>query len=112
DFDVTPNPRYYGSFTSSTPIYDGSTAYGRTHHTTFEFSEGRASSPTYPRNRDLSYRHDKRMNVIYFDGHVDQLKEHESKRDASRWYPGGSVFTGVRATAESLEKHQEGEILR
>lgn len=111
DFDVNPRPIYYGSFTSSTPIYDGSTAYGRSEHAP-DYNEGRPSRSMYPANRNLSYRHGKRMNVVYFDGHVASLTEEESKRDAAPWYPTGSEFTGDKATEESLAHHDIGEILR
>ncbi|TVQ33782.1 MAG: hypothetical protein EA376_01400 [Phycisphaeraceae bacterium] len=112
DFDVSPRPKYYGSFTSSTPIYDASTAYGRRPHRPEFGDEGRGENrSSYPLNRDLSYRHGRRINVLYFDGHAGSLTEAESKTDAAPWYPTGSIFTGVRATEESRTRHVEGERL-
>lgn len=112
DFDVSLSPKFFGSFTSSTPIYIASTAYGaRPNKPEFsgELAGGRRVSTD---NRDLSYRHDGRMSVAYFDGHTGVLTERESKADATPWYPSGSVFTGVRATTEASQRHTEGERLR
>jgi len=111
DIDITINPRWYGSFTSSTPIYDGSTAYGRTQHLP-GWAEGRPSKSMYPRNRNLSYRHRGRMTTTFFDGSSRFMTEAESKTDATPWYPTGSVFTGHRATVESLAHHEEDEKIR
>ncbi len=111
DFDITVNPEYYGSFTSSTPIYRGSTAYGRSPHLPEFFSERHPSKSSYPMNRNLSYRHGRRMNVIYFDGHAGSMNEIESKTDAAPWYPTGSVFTGANATPESRARHNVDDVL-
>lgn len=111
DFDITLSPEYFGSFTSSTPIYEASTAYGeRPNNPEFakELAGGRRVSGD---NRRLSYRHDGRMSVAYFDGHIGVLSEEESKSNAAPWYPTGSVFTGVRATDGALARHAEGEEL-
>lgn len=112
DFDVDPTPRYYGSFTSSSPIYTASTAYGQKPQSAEFAGERRETVSNYPKNRDLSYRHRGRINVTYFDGHVGALDEPTSKRDAAPWYPSGSRFTGEKATEESLGFHQVGDILR
>lgn len=105
DFDIHPNPKYYGSFTSSTPIYNASREYGRA-PTTPEFAdENHSSADVYPHNAKLSYRHRSRLMVIYFDGHAGSMTEAESRTNASPWYPGGSVFTGIRATPESMQFH-------
>ncbi len=110
DFDISPSPKYYGSFTSSSPIYSGSTAYGREpHHPQFN-SERHESRSTYPYNKNLSYRHGGGINVTFLDGHVDGLSEAESKSDATRWYPRGSIFTGIRASRESLLHHKIDDI--
>lgn len=110
DFDVDPAPEYYGSFTSSTPIYAGSTAYGRGAWARgMDVSRGREGLGK--NRRRLSYRHGGRINVVYFDGHGGSMSEVDSKTNAAAWYPGGSVFTGVRATPESLERHEIGSTL-
>lgn len=111
DFDLSPNPEYYGSFTSATPIYEGSTAYGRAKATAGFDAVRPGAKRTYPLNRDLSYRHGGKMNVVFFDGHVDSLGEIESKTDASLWYPTGSLFTGRHATPESIAFHRDDKTL-
>ncbi len=113
DFDVTPNAKFYGSFTTSGPIYAASTAYGQRPHQSELRASGERSprKSTYPFNRELSYRHSGKINVIRFDGSAGSLGERESKTDATAWYPSGSVFTGVNATKESRAHHAEGDIL-
>lgn len=110
DFDVSPNPEYYGSFTSSTPIYRGSTAFGTGPHVP-GFDIGGYGHAVHAERRRLSYRHSGGMNVVYFDGHVGHLSEHDSKSNATPWYPSGSEFTGEKATDESLLLHAPGDIL-
>jgi len=111
DFDIDPNPTYYSSFTESTPIYFASTAYGHKTQSPQFSGERRESRTVYPLNRNLSYRHGGRINCAYFDGHVASMDEATSKTDAAPWHPTGSVFTGVRATEESLAYHKVGDIL-
>jgi prepilin-type processing-associated H-X9-DG protein len=112
DFDVHPDPEYFGSFTSSSPIYVASTAYGdKPRGVQFGGEAGGARGDVSENNKRLSYRHNGQINVAYFDGHVGAMSEHESKRDASPWYPGGSRFTGDRATPRALETHQIDSIL-
>lgn len=105
DFDAHPNPRYYGSFTASTPIYNASREYGAAHNAPEFVDENHSSGNVYPHNAKLSYRHRSRIMAVYFDGHAAPLTEAESRTDASRWFPGGSVFTGIRATSESMRFH-------
>jgi len=113
DFDVDPTPKFYGSFTTSGPIYAASTAYGQNPHRSEHRSRGERSprKSTYPFNRELSYRHSGKINVTRFDGSATSMTERESKTDAAPWYPTGSEFTGVRATEGSKAHHEEGEIL-
>ncbi len=110
DFDVSPKPEYYGSFTTSTPIYVGSTAYG-TGPSSPGFDIGGFGHAVHAERRRLSYRHGGAINVTYFDGHVAPMTERDSKTDASPWYPTGSKFTGEKATPESIEFHGEDSIL-
>lgn len=111
DFDIHPKPQYFGSFTTSGPIYVASRAYGNA-QSQYEFAgEAHSTGEVYPHNRNLSYRHRGRIMTTYFDGHAGRLDEAASKTDATPWYPGGSEFTGVRATPESLSFHEIGEEL-
>ncbi len=90
DFDATPSPQYYGAFTASGPIFDGSREYGKIN----------ASNPT---NYLLSFRHPgQKINITFFDGHVGAMKSEDAWMDASPWYPGGSIFNGASATQESV----------
>lgn len=112
DFDVHPDPEYFGSFTSSSPIYVASTAYGdKPRDAQFAAESGGPRGHVSENNRALSYRHNGDINVAYFDGHVGTMSESESKTDASPWYPGGSRFTGIRATPQALETHEVDSIL-
>ena len=97
DFDIDPNPGIYGSFLSSSPIFNGSTAYGK--------------SPDDDRNGYLfSFRHPSdSMNAAFFDGHVENIKATEAWANPSLWYPSGSTFTGRNATQESLERYTSGD---
>ena len=114
DFDVNPRPRYYGSFTSSTPVYIASREFGRaTQNPEFAAeNHGTNERTVYPANARLSYRHRGGMMTARFDGSAAYMTEAETKRDATPWFPGGSVFTGVNATPESLATHRENEVLR
>jgi len=114
DFDVDPAPQYFGSFTSSGPIYVASTAYGVSRHLA-AFAE-RAGSGPYPadaprHNRDLSYRHRGRLGATAFDGSFRWMTIEETKENAAPWYPSGSQFTGEYATPLASEAHEEGEYL-
>jgi len=77
---------------TSGPIYDGSAAYGR----------GAPGAPSGD-NLDLSFRKQSGagMYVSMFDGSLQYLTREEAWTDPTPWYPTGSVWTGVGATAES-----------
>lgn len=93
DFDIAPNANDFSSFADSGPIFHGSTAFGR-------------QGPGAPNNLLLTYRHpSKTLNVAYFDAHVSVMKQAESWKDATPWYPGKSIFNGGNATPESGAFH-------
>ncbi len=94
DFDPSPNPGFFSSFSDSGPIFNRSTAWGR-------------SFAGAPNNLRLSIRHGNgtSVNTGYLDGHSASLKSQEMYRDAGRWYPGGGTFTGTDATPESVQFH-------
>jgi prepilin-type processing-associated H-X9-DG protein len=97
--DISPNPHVNGFFLDAGPIFHGSTAYGR-------------DFPAAPANHELSFRHaGDQMNAAHFDGHVKRLRQAQAWTDASRWYPGGSVFNGAGATPESIAFHAPGSVL-
>lgn len=103
DFDPSLNPILssgtsgYGSFTSSSPIFDGSTAYGR--------SFGAASDTG--NNLKLSYRHAETINVARFDSSVGSMDQIESYTDPNPWFPTGTLWNDTNATAESVAFMEE-----
>ncbi len=99
DFDISPAPGIYGSFTDSGPIFHASTAYGRAH-------------AGFPINVALTFRHgNKSINCVYFDGHVGSMTAAQAWKDATPWYPGGSIYNGNNGTPESQAFHQAGSVL-
>lgn len=117
DFDISPAPKYFGSFLSSSPIYRASREFGSAANLP-EFPDenylGQGPS-VYPHNRNLSYRHASRLVVVWFDGHVTTMSESASKTDASHWFPTGSIFNAQpsgNATDEARAFHSDREELR
>jgi prepilin-type N-terminal cleavage/methylation domain-containing protein/prepilin-type processing-associated H-X9-DG protein len=83
DVDDDPSPTWYGSFVDSSPLYNGSAAYGVGVNPS---GAGAGRSP-------LSFRHPGlRINASYFDGHASSLKAEDAYRDASRWWASGSTY--------------------
>lgn len=108
DFDPSPAPTYFGSFTSAGAWWCGSTAYGVKSGS--KNWSGRAVSaggdpPGQGRNLALSYRHGNlsggetadtnsgKMNALFFDGSVRTLNDKQS-RNPILWYPKGSRVNG------------------
>jgi len=90
DFDPTPIATF-GSFTSSSPIFDGSTAYGR------EFGDG-----TDPTNLLLSFRHKEGINTARFDGSASAMKQSEAWENPNAWHPTGTLWHDADKTPESI----------
>jgi type II secretory pathway pseudopilin PulG len=89
DFDVSPEPTIYGSFTSSGPIFHSSRAYGRAY-----LSGGDV-------NVSLSMRYyGHEMHVGYFDTHAERLGAGRVWSDPTAWYPRGSRYEGGDVTPE------------
>jgi len=100
DFDAGANGRY-GSFTSSSPIFEQSVSYGR--------SSPHASETG--NNLALSYRHSEGINVAKFDGSVDSMTQVESYTDPNPWFPTGTIWQGSTNTEESeafMEEQSNG----
>jgi len=96
DFDTNYRPNTYGSFLTSTPIYNDSTAFHR------------PSSPNTsisPDSWKLSIRHGgfRTMNVSHFDGSSSTMSIDEAYSDPTPWFPTDSVFNGNDATPESID---------
>jgi prepilin-type N-terminal cleavage/methylation domain-containing protein/prepilin-type processing-associated H-X9-DG protein len=92
DFDPATAPNYFGSFTSSSPIFERSTAYGRSSPYAQETGN----------NMTLSYRHNETINIAKFDGSVDAMTQLESYTDPTPWFPSGTTFRGNNNTQESI----------
>ena len=103
DFDPQTNPggssqsTGYGSFTSSSPTYDGSTAYGR--------AFGGASETG--NNLTLSFRHGDAFNVARFDASVNGMTNIEAWTDPNPWWPTGTRWRDGDSTQESIDFMEE-----
>lgn len=102
DFDITSSPSLFGSFLESTPIFDGSTAYGR---------NAALSNGLVPENVKLSLRHNGQANTLFFDGSVRRLATKEFYGNAALWNPTDSVFNGVGATPEARARFQLNSLI-
>jgi len=104
DFDATwqagapVNAHWYGSFLTSTPVFEGSQAYG-------------VDSEVRGRQLPLSYRHGGRMVAAFWDGHVEAITRAASF-DPALWNPTGWEFVGGPGTApESRSFYEPGDRL-
>ncbi len=109
DFDPTPNPWHFGSFTSGGAWWAGDTAYGvaanRANHNGRQVTRG---NPSAGRNLSLSYRHGcspartaqdatsnkGSINSLFFDASVRKLSDKQS-RSPLLWYPTGTIVRNV-----------------
>jgi prepilin-type N-terminal cleavage/methylation domain-containing protein/prepilin-type processing-associated H-X9-DG protein len=124
DFDVNPNPDWFGSFTASSGWWAGSHEFGV--RTPCQNWDGQTvSGGGFPehsgRNLALTYRHgcstgavpqlaqDNKgsVNAAYFDGHVARLGDRAS-REIRQWYPRGSV---VRKANEGMTHAENGDVV-
>lgn len=99
DIDVTPGGASFGSFTTSGATFLNSREYADT-----------TSTGSSPRGLQLlaSYRHGGRMNATFWDGHVENITQQQS-RDPTLWYPSGFVFNGVTAHPDASTFYQVGQ---
>ena len=97
DWDASPTPTFFGAFTSNTPVFTGSRAFG----------ENIADGGAIP----LSYRHSGRLVTARFDGPVTGVTREESF-DPTLWHPQGSVFNAQQGTAtESRNFYDPGDLI-
>ena len=104
DFDITPNPGRYGSFTASSPQYNGSRSMGR--------------SPTgMPEeddtNIELTFRHNEEINTVKFDGSVGQMGKTEVWTNPHPWWPTDTRWQESQPTDEAeafMEDDVDGKI--
>lgn len=91
----------YQSFTSSGPIYHQSTEYGI----------AGSGNPSDGAQIPLSYRHNGKMNVTFWDMHSELLSIKES-RDPVYWYPSGSRFTNGQTIPDVVQLgYTSGEVV-
>lgn len=104
DFDPYPAPNHFGSFTDTGCWWGGSTAWGVRQGTqTWDGDTMSYAQPGRGFNLSLSYRHGNRaglsgraqtnsgrMNMLFFDGHVENAGDKRSRR-IDVWYPSGST---------------------
>jgi len=113
DHDVSPEPRYFGAFTSGGAWWSGDRAYGvRPGSLNWDGLPMLGNDAGRGLNLALSYRHgvqadstagDARSNkgmmeALFFDGHVQRLNDRQS-REIDLWYPTGAV---VQTPAEGM----------
>lgn len=102
DHDVSVLPNLYGSFSSSSPWWPGSTEFGvAAGSKNWDETPVISASTSDGRNLELSYRHVTKgtprmaqknkgtMNAVFFDGHVKRMTDRES-RNITYWYPKGA----------------------
>ena len=105
DHDVSPNPQWFGSFTTSGGWWAGSTAYGvKSGSLNWNGDPVGEGSESDGKNLAVSYRHGLQsgtlsghardnsgsINALFYDGHVQRLSDRQS-REVHLWYPTGSV---------------------
>jgi len=91
DFDPDYSPRTFGAFTSGTPQWTGSTAYGE-------------SGPGSPLNIELSFRHiGTSLNMAFFDGHVANAGQQEVYERVDWFHPTGMKIIDVRSTPTATQ---------
>lgn len=114
DFDVTPDPEKFGSFTTSGAWWSGSTAFGvASGSTNWNGHNIDVGSPSRGHNLPLTYRHGAArgnlsgdvhnnraaVNALFFDGSVRRLNDKES-RNPVYWYPRGAKVRANLGTSE------------
>lgn len=90
--DDSSAPYVFGAFADSGAVRKDSLAYG-------DKNSGNISNGE---NLKFSYRHGDRMNMSFWDGHGEAVKQHES-RNPIFWYPTGSILGTQNVHPESLE---------
>jgi len=104
DFDINPNPSFFGSFTEAPPQFEGSRAWGIDGH----------GDPARG-HLELSYRHPgDSMNTAFFDGHVGSMTKDEAWTDPNPWHPTGTDWMdqggNYNAEANARMVLQDGKI--
>lgn len=103
DFSIGTTPRFFGSFTSSSPSFHESNEFGRDRWR----RDGSVRDQT---NVQLTFRHPgDRINVGRFDGSVDSMSSTQAWSDPVPWWPGGSVYRGGTPTPEVAQRYNNDD---
>lgn len=123
DHDVSPFPSQFGSFTDSGGWWSGSTAYGvKAQSMNWDKQTVGRGSPSEGKNLALTYRHENAarstdgtakknkgtINVLHFDGHVENLNDRDS-RQIDLWYPRGAK---VQTVSEGMTTTTVGYVVQ
>ncbi len=99
DFDVAPDPSFFGSFTDD-PAYHQSRSFGRA----LGEAAGRDS------HLKLSFRHSNSSNCVFADGSVRMKRNVDIWTRIDWFYPSDSIFAGqVGTTPEALTRYTVGQ---
>lgn len=117
DFDVSPDPARFGSFTDGGAWWAGSTAYGvGAGSRNWSNRPVSVGSPSNGKNMELTYRHGPslggslsksardnkgRIDALFFDGSVRTLTDQQS-RNPVYWYPRGSRVSRTNFTSSAV----------
>ncbi len=126
DFEVFPDPQWFGAFAGSGAWWCGSHEYG-VKSGSLNWSGRSVSDDTgkpagQGKNLELSYRHGSRpssanvtaqdnkgqINALFFDGSVRRLDDRAS-RDPTLWYPKDSVVSNGAAAEGMLDVLNDGD---
>ncbi|MEM9063858.1 MAG: hypothetical protein AAGB51_00035 [Planctomycetota bacterium] len=106
DTDVSTLPGLYGPFSDGGPTFASSRAYARPWITRpGGIVQGDLT------NFLLSVRHNRAVNMGFFDGHVELVQEIDLYSNPVPMHPGGSTYTGSQATPEIAAAYETGDVL-
>lgn len=94
DFDAGYTGSTWGSFSAGNPCDQADRSWGRRGDRSDPERGGGGSAGTSGIGISLSYRHSKRMNSAFWDGHVESLEVRKS-RNPRYWFPSSSKFIGA-----------------
>lgn len=120
DTDIRPAPSLYGVFTDNSPWWAESTTWGvRANSLRLDGQRVGAGSRSDGVNLSLTYRHGRvtgatdspsnqgKMNVLFFDGHVESMNDAQS-RLPEPWHPSGTTMGSVH---EGLSRVDNGYVI-
>ena len=100
-FNAYPRPGLFGAFTTSGGWWRQSTEYGDTQY----------GSNSGGRQLPLTYRHDDKIEVLFFDGHVEKISKKQSHK-IDYWYPRGGVVEHAEEGFTDYAIYENGYVIR